>query len=330
MMSIVVDAIQPFLVPGLPTVEGRPKAVSISDLIGRQRTAGFDLDFDNDTREIITDFRESSAILNAVAFDSSRFASAAFQTIVNLPTDITNKDRTAWSVIQAYYAAFYAGHTILRLLGESCSYFDRSHITRITSLANAIGRIPEFTLKATAYHCLLNSTATVIRSASLRDGAGGAHEAFWKVFGLRLKEINGKILMGTMGEVERQVVFDKLETFRENISADNAPSFSSLSIIRNNIQYRHGMDVWLPSSLRKDDRQRLGRLLAQWTRDPVTIDLDVGGVLGKFSTTCAFLISVCKHLLIRIAERAPATARSFARLGPLMLAPTNLHSALFD
>ena len=83
---------------------------------------------------------------------------------------------------------------------------------------------------------LINSTATVIRSANLRDGAGGAHEAFWKVFGLRLKEINGKILMGTMGEVERQVVFDKLETFRENISADNAPSFSSLSIIRNNIQ----------------------------------------------------------------------------------------------
>jgi hypothetical protein len=319
-MSIVVDAMQPFLVAGLPTVEGRPKAVSISDLIGKQRTDGFDLDFDNHTEEIVTDFRESAAILNSVAFDSSRFASAAFQTIVNLPVDITYKDRTAWSVIQAYYAAFYAGHSILRLLGESCSYFDRSHINRIAGLANAIGKVPGFTLKSTAYHCLLDATATVIRSASLRDGTGGAHEAFWKVFGLRLKDINGKILVGTMGEIERQIVFDKLETFRENICADNAPFFSSLSVIRNNIQYRHGMDVWLPSSLRKADRQQLGRLLAQWTRDPITIDLDIhtGGILGRFSVTCAFLISVCKHLLARIAERAPS-ARSFARLGPLLL-----------
>jgi hypothetical protein len=45
-MSLVADALQPFLVKGLIN-QKRPSRMTLADLIGRQETIGFDLDFDN-------------------------------------------------------------------------------------------------------------------------------------------------------------------------------------------------------------------------------------------------------------------------------------------
>ncbi len=210
------------------------------------------------------------------------------------------------------------------MIGESCSYFDRTHVSRIIRLGAALGKVPGFRLTASAYHCRVNTAATVIRSTSLRDGAGGAHEAFWNTFGSRLKEISEEVLLGPLVDVERQLVFAKLEDLRRNICADSAPLFSHLSVIRNEIQYRHAREVWLPSSLRKADRERLGRLISQWMRDPMAVDLSLEGsqVLGRFAVTCAFLISACASLLRRMQERAPVPSRSFALLGPLTLLST--------
>ena len=295
--------------------------MSLPDLIGKQGVAGFDLDFDNVNKVIVADFRESTAVLTAIASDISRFASAAFQTIQQVPGDVLDKDRTAWGIIQSYYAAYYAGHAILRLVGESCSYFDRSHISRINRLGMALGKVPSFPLSATAYHCVIDTTSTVVRSSSLRDGAGGAHEVFWNTFGIRLRKISEGVLLGHLGENERQEVFGKLEDLRRNICAENAHLFNHLSAIRNEVQYRHAREVWLPTSLRKTDREQLSRLVGQWKRDPMAVDLgNISlGSLGKFSVTCAFLVSLCVGLLKRIAERSPTPARSFARLGPLAI-----------
>jgi len=121
-VSLLADALQPFFVSGLNAIQGRVQPMTLADLIGKQARIGFDLDFDDTEQAVLTDFRDSSAILNAIASDSSRFASAAFQSIQIATEGIVNKHRTAWALIQAYYASFYAGHAIIRFVGESCSY----------------------------------------------------------------------------------------------------------------------------------------------------------------------------------------------------------------
>ncbi len=320
-MSILADALQPFLVTGLNTIQGRPPAMTLADLIGRQLRIGFDLEFDDASQTIMADFRDASAVLNSTASDVARFASASFQSINQSSREIIERERTSWSLIKAYYAAFYAGHAIIRMTGESCSYFDKAHVTRITSLGLALGRTPNIRLPAGVYHCVINRSATIIRSRSLRGGSGGAHEAFWSTFGKRIGEISEAVLLGSLGEIERRLVFEKLERARASIRAHNAPLFSYLSIVRNDVQYRHAHDVWLPDSLKKGDRELLSRLIAQWQRDPMDIDIGAKrvGHLGEFVAACSFIISVCRVLLVRIAERCTTYARSFAKIGPLAL-----------
>lgn len=295
--------------------------MTLADLIGGQTRFGFDLAFDGNSRSIVTDFREPNAILQATASDASRFASAAFQSVKQVPETILDREHTGWSLIKAYYAAFYAGHAVIRLTGESCSYFQASHVSRLRELGTVFGEVPSFPLPATAYHCVFNSTATVIRSGTLREGVGGAHGGFWNVFGLRLGKISEEVLLGPLGEIEKQAVFQKLEDARRLIRSYNSPLFSYLSVLRNEIQYRHGQSVWLPESLKKGDREQLGRLIDQWKRDPMEVDLTAKrvGQLGEFVVACAFIISVCRTLLLRLAERSPVSSRSFAKVGPLTL-----------
>jgi hypothetical protein len=301
-MSLVADALQPFLVTGLTSLQGRPSGLSLVDLIGKQDRFGFDLDFDNSNESIVTDFRDPSPVLDSVASDSSRFASAAFQTMESIPEAISGKDEIAWSIIRSYYAAFYAGHSITRLFGESCSYFDRSHMARISRLASAYGKTPNFNLHASVYRCNLDVSARCITSKSLRNSQGGAHETFWNIFGLRMSQIGEDILKGPLSQLESQSVFSKLYNLQNSIGSNGAPFHSWLSVMRNDIQYRHRYGVWLPCKVRRQDRERLGRLIGQWKRDPMDIDVGMsqGGPLGEFAVACAFIVALCRSLLNRI------------------------------
>ena len=93
--------------------------MTLADLIGRQETIGFDLDFDNINKSICFDFRDARDIVGSVASDISRLASASFQTIRSIPNEFTEKEAIPWAVIRTYYAAFYAGQALIRLFGES-------------------------------------------------------------------------------------------------------------------------------------------------------------------------------------------------------------------
>jgi len=221
--------------------------------------------------------------------------------------------------ISLNYAAFYAGQALTRLFGESCSYFDREHIARIWKLGKICDRTPEFTLSKSVYHCILNDAATAIDCKSLREGAGGAHETFWNVFGIQINRISEDILSGSLSSTEAQAVFSKINSLRQCIRSRGAPLHSWLSVVRNEVQYRHAHDVWFPCAIGRRERQQLGRLVNQWTRDPMDIDVGLvtAGSLGEFALACAFIVALCRTLLTRIAERSPTEGRSFAKLGPL-------------
>lgn len=319
-MSLVSDALQPFLVQGLNTVSGRASAATLPDLIGRPGKIGFDLDFDSARKCIKTDFVDRGAVINALATDISRFASAAFQSVLIASEAIVSKDDIPWAFIKIYYAAYYAGHAIIRMFGVSCSYLDRQHIAHIQTLSAAIGRPPGFVIKASAYHCAL-ITSSMVESVSLREGGGGAHEAFWDVLGRKFVDLSTNVLLGTLNPTDAQAVFLKMEAWRDKVRAHGAPLHGWLSVMRNEIQYRQSHGLWFPIAVRKHDREHLARLFEQWKRDPMEISVDAanGGKLADFLVASAFLIACCRVLLQRIAERSETPARSFAKLEPLLL-----------
>jgi hypothetical protein len=75
-----------------------------------------------------------------------------------------------------------------------------------------------------------------------------------------MRRIAGAILTGSLEQYEAQSVFTKLHALLETLSLDGTALFSWPSSVRNEVQYRHGHDVWLPCGIKKQDRERLGRL----------------------------------------------------------------------
>jgi hypothetical protein len=228
-------------------------------------------------------------------------------------TNTLEKDALPWEIIKLYYSAFYAGQTIIRLLGEGCSFLDSRHVTRIDAFAKATGKVPGFSVDAGLYTCAIDTTGTKL--ACLRI-AGGTHESFWSVFGEKIESATAGVLKGPLVQTEAQAVFAQLEALNRLVKRHG--SYRWLSTIRNDLQYRHYYDVWYPSGIGKQDRRTLHRLVLLWKSDPMSVDLDAVrfGLLGEFIVACAFIVGVCRVLLIRVAERSPQR-QSFLRYGPL-------------
>lgn len=315
-MSLLADALQPFIVRELANVAGRMQLMSLPDVI-TSPTAAFDLSFDETEQSILVEFRDASALAVALAADCCRLSSASFQTMSLAVDEMLNRDNTAWSLVKLYYAAFYAGNALIRLFGESCSYFDRPHVARLTEISSALGRVPRFRIEGGLYRCVVTQASTGLRCTRARHGVGGAHESFWHIFGTRMQRIAEEILLGALTRADAQAAFAQLEEFRDMIQRGIGHSW--LSVMRNDMQYRHQFKVWFPAQIKARDRQILSRLSSAWCSDPMRIDLSVRrvGFLGEFVACCVFVVSLCHTVLARIADRSSVGARSFVQLGPM-------------
>jgi hypothetical protein len=311
-MSLMADAFQPLIVSGIFAISERLELTSIPDAPISPRAA-YDLDFDEPNRELLFHFRELTLITTAIASDCCRFSGSAFQTICSVAGDAFEREALPWELIKIYYSAFYAGHTISRLLGEGCSFFDARHISRFDAFAKAIGRTPSFRIDSGLYRCVVDAHATKL---TCRKIAGGTHESFWSVFSERMQMATEGVLRGPLIERDAQAVFGQLEAFARLIHRHG--SYNWLSTLRNELQYRHHHEVWFPSSIGKRDRGTLSRLASQWKADPMTLNLDATrfGVLGEFVAACAFIVARCRILITRIVERSQLRP-SFLHYGPM-------------
>jgi hypothetical protein len=316
-MSLLADALQPFLVRELISISGRPEFMTLADVINSPY-ASYALEFDNLEQSTVLDFREKTFIAIALAHDACRLSCASFQTVSGIAADIGQRDYTAWSLVKMYYAAFYAGNALLRLFGESCSFFDRVHILRLVQLAAATGVLPTFRIESGLYRCVLIREATALKCTRARSGSGGAHESFWEIFGSKIDALSEGVLKGQLLRADAQSVFNQLEGSRKILRRKG--SYNWLSVVRNDLQYRHQFGVWFPTQLKPRDRDSLSRLVLGWNADPMGIELGTGriGILGEFVSCCSFIVALCHAILERIADLSTAGTKSFVRLGPMV------------
>lgn len=316
-MSLIADALQPRLVGALLRLSGRAEACHLADVV-TGTGGGFDLAFDAAAKLIQLDFRDPVYLGQKIGGDASRFATAAFMSMHQMEGAVEDASTVAWSLIRLYYSAFYSGHAVLRLLGESCSYLDSGHIKKIKELGLALNNPVPFPIGAGAYHLKLNGPQAGIDLRKAGSVGVGSHEVFWDILDEFLKDASAAAMLGHLTPEEGQRVFLKLEAFRD--ITRRAAGASWLSAVRNEIQYRHDRGVWIPATVNRSGRAVLARLARQWLRDPMDIDLELqpGGELGRFVAGCAFMTALCRAVLQRISERSSAGAKSFARV-PLQL-----------
>jgi hypothetical protein len=318
-MSILADAIQPLLANGILGVGGRLAPLSLSAVVAAP-TAAYALSWDGYAREVVLDFRDPQYVRAVLAADVSRLGTACLQSISVPIAEGDEKNWLPWTLIRLYYAAFYAAHTIVRLLGKGCCYLASGDVDRLSAVALATsGQAIPWRVAGGIYTCVVDTTSGALRWT--KHQVQGPHEALWALFDEVLRDSGMAILSGPLPSVDAQAAFGQLDAFR-NLAVPNQ-AVNWLSRMRNDIQYRLLHDVWHPTEIDRNARARIRRLTDRWKSDPMAIDMagaSTYGSLAQFCTACAFVIGTCRVMLLRINERNLSGARSFLSYGPLAYA----------
>lgn len=319
-MSIIADALQTFVPTPLFNAAGPVDKTAASDLLILGRD-GYSVTYNPDDT-IVLDFRAADPVVRALSWDCSRFASASFQSLGAFSAEHCNKISLPWDLIKLYYAAFYAAHAVLRLVGQSCSYLSDAHVRRLNALLALTCPAPAPVVAVGLYHGRLVNNNTQLHLRKVGARFGGSHEDFWKAFAGSLHELNQAILLGPLVPADAQQVFAKFDELIGVLRQRGA--YGRISSIRNELQYRHGYDGWLPSGMRKSHQGELINLGCQWRMDPMAVRLTSGrlGELGEFTSACAFIVGVCRSLVQRVGERSSARSKSFLNPSALRLLQT--------
>jgi len=314
-VPLAAAALQPLIVPQLISAGTVGAKMTLADLV-TTKSASYDLSAVS-KKGVKLDFRDSKTVTSALASDCGRFSCAAFQSVVTIAQDMRERDAFAWAFIRLYYAAFYAGHALIRTLGEGCSFFYKVHTDRIASIADATGMAPPFRIDSGLYHCVLESGASVATFTRTAGVSGGAHEAFWFVFGSKMKVVSEAILKGPLPRSDAQSVFIQIDQMLQILARKGG--YSWLSGVRNDLQYRLQLQAWYPERQKPQFRMDLARAAALWAHDPMSIDManQRWGLHGDFVLTCAFIIAICREVFGQIGSRSSEGRRSFARTGPI-------------
>ncbi len=155
--------------------------LTVSDLLVAPGAA-YDLDFDDIAESFSADFRDSLLIVPSIA--QTRTGSRLLHSRVSRQLWTRYKTKTNWlgALLNFTTPRFMRGHSLIRLLGESCSYLDRTHINKVAAVGAAIGKAPAFAIERGVYRCQTNAAATAIRCSKVSGPLGGAHERFGACF----------------------------------------------------------------------------------------------------------------------------------------------------
>ena len=313
MTSLASDSLLPLVVPGIVSLSGPLELISVPDALVASGAAYF-VDYRASDQAIILDFRDPSVIALRLAGDCCRLSCAFLQTVSAIGPQIANRNNVAWCLVKLYYSAFYAGNALIRLLGESCSYFEARHIDRVSKLGLAQGSgVPPFQVGAGLFHCVVEGAA--LAATRVRAGAGGTHEHFWDVFAKFLDRTGRRILQGPLSQADSQAVCSQLDKIRNIMQRGS--EFSWLSLIRNDLQYKHKYGVWFPERINKKEHNLLIKCCMSWQNDPMTIVLDAPSPknINTFAAACSFIISLCYSLLVKIG--LGSSSKNFANYGPI-------------
>lgn len=316
-MSLVADAFQPFVKKGLLNLQGTVQQ-TLEDLLQRR---GCYPSFDSTTNAWELDFLTPETVSPFMATECARFACASFQSFKDVKAILVVEEYVPWALVRAYYSAFYAGHALMRALGQCCTYVDGPRAAILRGIVATYGLSQP--LPSGQYVAEATGAESGLRLVQLGSSYGGTHEAFWKVFVARLARLEADVLRGSMTAELAQSVNLLLGRVREVITR-KASDVAWLSTIRNAIQYRQALDVWYPTCrLGERDKALLARLARGWESDPMGVEIPVrgsgrAGSLADFVAACSFLVGCCRELFLRIDRIGRAgQKRSFAYHGPI-------------
>jgi hypothetical protein len=311
-MPILVDAIRPFWLPGINSVAG----IVEKGLSGWFCDEEFRIYKTPEENRFTLEIVDPALLLSAFAADINRPALASFETMTEITRNALLPKSAGWMIIKSYYAAYFAAHAILRMLGTSLFQVSRREIDAVRKVADIFSS--ECRLTRSGYFVCHFDPLTEKLTCVRQEGSKGAnHESFWILFATRMKTLAEEILKSKTGSVaNNQVASTKLMELCESLCRSPCPGGNWLSHIRNEVNYKQRMGVWYPYKETKNYYNRLFDGRQSWETDAGDIDLrsDADHHLKIFQHACSFLVSLCRELVLDMESRCPS-GKSFHFFG---------------
>lgn len=312
-MSILGNAIRPFWLPGLNEVSGK----HVKGLDGWICDEEYQVYSPVTNIGFVLNVANPEPLLEAYSADINRIAVASFETPNSVIQSPTFPKSTAWLVIKTYYAAFFAAHTFIRMLGTSCFPLDREQINSIATVADLYGNAPSKSMAGGLYRLTFNPTANQLEGVHIKRVTAGAHEAFWLVFLERIERLSSEVLTtGVDTLANRQLVSSKLSELASNLCFASSGKGRWLSMIRNAVNYNQKHSTWYPYAGQKPYHQQLFDKKSEWKADPMDVDLisHDGKDLRRFQATCNFIVGMLRTSIAEMVRRC-STGKSFHTYG---------------
>lgn len=264
---------------------------------------------------------DPSQLLSPIAFDCNRMSMACFESLQSI-IKVENLPRsTAWLLLKSYYAAFFAAHSILRMLGISCVYLDGDQPAAINEIFALFGSHRNLIVGTGNYVCSFDANKRKLTCIKSDIEKGGSHQFLWSCFYNRIKALTDEILQGSGLTSEKQHLATQLIYLADNLCANGQSGGGWLSFVRNRINYKHDYGCWFPYEGRsKTFAAELFEISLLWRSESSAIKLRSKnrGEIHEFLVTCSFIISLAREMILDMSMRHPAS-KSFHRYGTMAL-----------
>lgn len=270
--------------------------------------ASFSGNSQNRADEFSLSIRTSERYYASLANDCNRFALAAIESIRSIGEVQGLPQSVGWTVVKAYYAAFYAAHALLRMYGRACTQYDSSHVQKVYELANVTmmdGGVQS--IEQGFYRS--ETVGSAVHFRKLKD----SHADSWASFGLLLKWLTDNLPSQTTGlALHKSRALSLLSDLKQVLSHSGSSRSNWLSTVRNTVHYGHSHGVWYPYRAALHRPAFVNRN-AEWLALPESYQLNVldddVSLMVKASNG---ILSLMYHLLKYGYERAGKTSVPFS------------------
>jgi len=315
---MINEYLRPFWITGLNDITGKTD-YRFLDLINRRKS--YVIYQQIKPTAFTLNITDTDSVLRSIACDINRFGCASIESINEINYKKKLPHSHAWKCINAYYGAYYAAHSILRIIGISCTNFEANDLQNVELIADLYGLKNNVNITKGYYKCSIDINNNLIDCIKISTSRNlGSHEQMWLVF---LNFIDHFIieLAKKAASIEVQSVITKIQELKDNLTYMGYNGGNWLSRVRNDINYKHVDGIWFPYKDVNKYLDDITKLINKWDVDPMQIDISsyVGKYYMRFASTCVFLISLFRSMAIEMSKRCSKRGHSFHENGSISL-----------